>query len=650
MHTAASAAVAVEAMDLREIPQDISGEAVPLEPPQGNIAMKNPFDMCSSPSGMNIVDSRRVNMGEDVHPKTKAKFTIGGDVDESVVEFPFRGDDLDKDEGFVALAQHPPPPPVLHDSLVSESTPLGRRRLTLANAVKDEGISDVRLVRELERMREEGESEWDIEKVILEGWGDVNANAEGIASEEEQEKIQDGSDANRPIALTDSPSEGPGILGARNSEPKSRINQNGTLHSRSLSTPSHSWLAAQRALLTCRELILTERHYLGLLSTLVNQETATPPPPLMRHYAAELLRTSQSVLNGMENEPTAKGVAKAFLDKEEEIEGAYVKWCEAVGDWFAGDNSGLDGATGNGSGGRTSIDGAENWGRRLSLKRRNWVGKSDGDTNGNVSSNILDSEGDEVASSSLKRTVSTWRKSMPTLGFDAVSIYGGGVWRKDKEKEDEKSEDIAAPVKKSTVRELAILPTQRVMRYDLLYQGMFFPIMVITLSSTYSFCADLLSFTPSTSVSRALIEQVARAATRIAQSCDRAQGNAAFNWSSSPKHNGNSRSSSRRGSRRPSIAISSVPPVPPLNEAIAKQTGTGINSDITAASAPPTKTTFAPQMLPSLTHKGNGNTHSSSRRLSVSFMALGGTQPSMAFTAASESVQVVAGAPVASYV
>lgn len=485
LHTAGSATVAVETMDFREIPQEIAGEPVRSESSQGNTAITESIDTRPDPSprsSMNSVDSRQVNKGEDVHPKTKAKFTIGGDADEGVAELPFRGDDLDKDEGFVALAQ------VQCDPLVSEPTPLGRRRLTLANAVKDEGISDVRLVRELERMREEREEDWDIEKVILEGWGDVNASAEGIGHEEqEQEMIQDRSDANRLIALTDSPSEaGPGISGARNSKPKSRINPNRTLHSRSLSTPSPSWLAAQRALLTCRELILTERHYLGLLSTLVNQETVTPPPPLMRHCAAELLRTSQSVLNGMENEPTAKGVAKAFLDKEEEIEGAYVKWCEAVGDWFAGDNSGLDGSAGNGSGGRTSIDAAENWGRRLSLKRRNWVGKSDGDTNGNAGS-IMDPEGDEVASNSLKRTVSTWRKSMPTLGFDSVSIYGSGVWKKDKEKEDEKSEDVVAPVKKPTVRELAILPTQRVMRYDLLYQGMFFPIVVIALSSAYSF-------------------------------------------------------------------------------------------------------------------------------------------------------------------
>ncbi|KAI0334396.1 hypothetical protein GY45DRAFT_1242607 [Cubamyces sp. BRFM 1775] len=62
---------------------------------------------------------------------------------------------------------------------------------------------------------------------------------------------------------------------------------------------------------------------------------------------------------------------------------------------------------------------------------------------------------------------------------------------------------------KMTVRDLAIQPTQRVMRYVLQYR-------------------DLLDHTPTTSPSRALVERAYEIALRIAKKCDRAQAHAAF--------------------------------------------------------------------------------------------------------------------------
>ncbi|KAL1951162.1 hypothetical protein VTO73DRAFT_311 [Trametes versicolor] len=62
---------------------------------------------------------------------------------------------------------------------------------------------------------------------------------------------------------------------------------------------------------------------------------------------------------------------------------------------------------------------------------------------------------------------------------------------------------------KMHVRELAIQPTQRVMRYVLQYR-------------------DLLDHTPTTSPSRALVERAYEIALRIAKRCDRAQAHAAF--------------------------------------------------------------------------------------------------------------------------
>lgn len=83
-----------------------------------------------------------------------------------------------------------------------------------------------------------------------------------------------------------------------------------------------------------------------------------------------------------------------------------------------------------------------------------------------------------------------------------------------------------APGRKLSVRDLAIQPIQRVMRYVLLYRGMFcrpFFVLISTLS-----ILDLLDCTPSTSPSRLLVERALEAATRIANHCDRAQRNPAF--------------------------------------------------------------------------------------------------------------------------
>ncbi|TBU38429.1 hypothetical protein BD309DRAFT_874399 [Dichomitus squalens] len=69
--------------------------------------------------------------------------------------------------------------------------------------------------------------------------------------------------------------------------------------------------------------------------------------------------------------------------------------------------------------------------------------------------------------------------------------------------------------RKMTVRDLAIQPVQRVMRYVLQYR-------------------DLLEHTPTSSPSRALVERAYDSALRIAKKCDRAQAHAAFLHQSPP--------------------------------------------------------------------------------------------------------------------
>ncbi|KAJ7878627.1 hypothetical protein B0H13DRAFT_2346489 [Mycena leptocephala] len=101
-----------------------------------------------------------------------------------------------------------------------------------------------------------------------------------------------------------------------------------------VSPSTTSWHSARRALLTCRELVRTERHYLASLHDLLDGATRVPPPPLMRAYAAALAKESAGLLRRMEEDPSAWGVAAAFVGAEDGVEAALVGWCGVVGGWF----------------------------------------------------------------------------------------------------------------------------------------------------------------------------------------------------------------------------------------------------------------------------------------------------------------------------
>lgn len=337
------------------------------------------------------------------------------------------------------------------------------------------------------RQRESGEQEeirWDeLEKVILEECDDVDG--EGGSGRKNME-------AGNPIltnghsVFSKSPSSEEGIGTTRSSDPLSGAvdpKRHTSLHTRSSSAPSHSWAVTQHIFFTCRELILTERRYLSRLSSLVHDETASPPPRLMLQYAEELVHVSKGLLKAMEKEPSVRGVATAFLGMQKELEQIYVKWCGAVGDWFAGDGSpGKEDVPLLGGGVELSEKAIGRGRSQSSIKKGRMRHKSDGDYNG------YGSRGDreESTTSSLKRTVSTWRTTVPSMtsiGFEVGSISGIGARKRDKdkgfdiEKEDEQVENKT--LRKPTIRDLAILPTQRLMWYGMQFQRLCFPFFLL---------------------------------------------------------------------------------------------------------------------------------------------------------------------------
>ncbi|OJA10316.1 hypothetical protein AZE42_05182 [Rhizopogon vesiculosus] len=269
------------------------------------------------------------------------------------------------------------------------------------------------------------------------------------------------------------------------------------------------WHTARKALFCIREIIRTERKYQEALKTLLAGQTANPPPPLMLSYLPDLIRVSEALLKAFLDDPSAWGVSTAFMACEDNIEAAMVSWSSVAGNFFTDSPS-------------KETDSASiraKWRRRKSLLLSTGSplltvgGKSRGYSPpaSPTPLPLIRSFTSETGSRIRQRTDGHYRKvsndgSVESSTTERSSPGVNSVDEKDGRADDSKR---GSPTRSPSVRDLAIQPTQRVMRYVLMYQ-------------------DLLENTPPTSPSRALVERALKAATHIASKCDRAQGNIAF--------------------------------------------------------------------------------------------------------------------------
>ncbi|TFK30939.1 hypothetical protein FA15DRAFT_663012 [Coprinopsis marcescibilis] len=475
------------------------------------------------------------------------------------------------------------------------------RRYTFAMAMNDEGISDEVLVEELERIRAVRtlsmgglgrDSSEEMSLSMLDN--STSPDFEDVWDVETQEapldlqlELEDHSTCKRPhmfldgqATVCDSPTsedvwtlhfDHPPRSQNRLSLPPLSASTSQLPRPISLqpsSTDIIRWHTTRHALLTCRELVRTERHYTSSLISLLAGDTTTPPPSLMQHYVAVLLNASQLFLEKMENNPTPTGVAKAFVGLEKELETAYVGWCGVVGGWFQDSGKGKE---------------LSNRHPRASMKRLSKIRAPDNSaaarktfatsskdvvpiipptptptsrSSESTSSSSSSSESSSLAASpsssasgctsnttpessscnSVPPSPSGSKANAPAVcpsssfGSPFVSHPSRGKFSMSRTASAPASRRSsftgvnnmdpptsihgpsvsgAKPARKSLLRDLAILPTQRVMRYVLLFQ-------------------DLLAHAPPNSASRAEVQRAVEAADRIARQCDRAQNNAAF--------------------------------------------------------------------------------------------------------------------------
>ncbi|OBZ79829.1 hypothetical protein A0H81_01511 [Grifola frondosa] len=300
------------------------------------------------------------------------------------------------------------------------------------------------------------------------------------------------------------------------------------------------WKTASKVLFCCRELVRTERNYQARMRELLAMESSHPLFAFVLEYVPDLLYASETLLAHLIDDPSAWGVSAAFIGCEEELEAALVSWSRVVGEFFADGEREKHGrkltkrmpgeaasSLGHGEADSRSrsitrtmstlgipsrSQSAFHLGKTESLAIHRYSMNAEATGNGlftaALGTGLAFGLSPHNSQTSYRSTRKPRRKSMPSSlsnlhmspntpqsSVHVSSTYGA-----------KRASDLE---KKLTVRDLAIQPIQRVMRYVLQYR-------------------DLLDHTPTTSPSRGLVERAHDSALRIAQKCDRAQTHAAF--------------------------------------------------------------------------------------------------------------------------
>ncbi|KAG8716761.1 hypothetical protein FRC09_015248 [Ceratobasidium sp. 395] len=214
---------------------------------------------------------------------------------------------------------------------------------------------------------------------------------------------------------------------------------------------------ARRAILCVREIVRTEGNYMRAMSGLLETNQPALSPILFEHLP-HLIKISAELTARLEDDPSVWGVSAAFLAIEEHLEKVLVSWSSVVGQ---------------------VISSTRTWGNNLAISE-------DGHAYGSSSGN----------------SASLWtrRRSATTGALPAQQLR---LTLAMTPLNDNKT-TRAANRRKMAEQNVAIMPTQRALRYVLMYR-------------------ELLLNTPPSSLSYPLVELALQGATRIARLCDEAQ-------------------------------------------------------------------------------------------------------------------------------
>jgi hypothetical protein len=277
-------------------------------------------------------------------------------------------------------------------------------------------------------------------------------------------------------------------------------------------------------------------------------------------YLPALTTASCHLLDHFLSDPTASGVSLAFVESEQQLEEAFVPWCSVVGSAFTS-NPSRSRSTGSIAPRKLikqaskQISAFDRWRSSEFLNTNSIIPSPRAGFSGNSVTNVFRRLSWGSTSSTSSRPMSGENSSTGSLASDSAqssechtasapvsphSNYEVLPCKTTRQHElftrDSRrylscieSSRPKESLKISSFRELAILPTQRVTRYVLLFRGRCFPLLPGSVHwLAHRLCTDLLTNTPETCCNRLVIEEALASATRIAQKCDSAQGNTVF--------------------------------------------------------------------------------------------------------------------------
>jgi hypothetical protein len=324
-----------------------------------------------------------------------------------------------------------------------DPAPSANRPWTFAMTITDDGITDEKLVDDLEDMR--------IKEVV----GDSTAF--------DPYPLGLGPPPFYQTQLYDSYAEYPLQAGEASQEDTLPVDS--------------SWNAARQVFLLCREFVRTERRYLASLKTLITNGTSSPPPASMLPYLPGLITASDHLLERIEGNPSVQGVSDAFLACEYILKESFVNWCSVVGQFF-------------------------DCNEKMKYKAE--------------PEDVSMSTPSSFSSGKLLRSPRSRPTQMRTDSNLSVVVPEPNKIRKNTK---------ARPA----VRDLAILPTQRIMRYVLLFKGSCIDLLVNDLLSILiGDFPEFYSLTPTTLPSFIAVEKALQVAQSIADESNKAQGHSAF--------------------------------------------------------------------------------------------------------------------------
>ncbi|KAI5121309.1 hypothetical protein M0805_003776 [Coniferiporia weirii] len=269
------------------------------------------------------------------------------------------------------------------------------------------------------------------------------------------------------------------------------------------------WLCARRAILCCRELVRTERSYQARLQELVDGSVSDAVPTLLLQYVPALINASKVLSAHFNEDMSASGVSNAFVTVESTMENAFVAWSGVVGEFFIKRDS-LSVTKLKREVASTAIITENNHHLVESGSSKVRCVSMHGHDESHVTPSVS-------ATSRVSRAINT-SSSIHWL-FRPAFAHTPGDSNEEKEsfpglRKSFRLKELRVKEEKERrrrppFRDLAILPTQRVTRYVLLYK-------------------DLLKHTPTSSPIRDLVERAVGSAVRLAQKCDRAQDNSSF--------------------------------------------------------------------------------------------------------------------------